>query len=989
MESQRPSAAHDSFVSPVAEPVRDEAVNLNADIGSSPSPFPPPEPPLPQSSQHDAPDSTLGHDQFQSPLDRREMRRRERERMRDTPLDWWLELMVVVTVFSSVLAVGSVHIPTLLVVGTLSIGAGVLAMYLYRKRMGAWPISLPVVIVAAMTGYTALQAIALPQQWVTLLAPNNAEVWRYCLESLGKPGPQWHPISLDPGATWEQVLRGMSYVGIIIASSVIAYRRGAVFGVATVFVSSLVAGIITLTHGLLGITKVFGLYEPVHSFAVWHIGPLLNANHLAGYLNLGVMCGLGILLKYRPVAPRWLVGIGTAMLVGLVVTTASRAGVLLVVPGVALLVWLLRTRTKHGDGHGANANWLRWVSVAVVLGGLALAALGLTTKQWDELLHEDLSKLEMFAWAKPLVLDHFYWGIGRGAFETVYPAYRATYGHKLWTHPENLLVQWSAEWGVPCAVAFALCFAWILRPSRMGARRSAVAAGTLAGIWIVVAQNMVDFSLETPGVAIAVMSLVGACWGDTRRRGVSRWDSTSFSGELENSATPLEGGVLRRLVTRPLGWYKRLVDRWQRKWGFGVSHKKSQKPSKAGVAGWIQKQGGIWTLAFLGCVSVGMTAYKAIPTPLEDRLHFEKLATDQLVSKAAFHELLQEAMLRHPAEPYLALVAAERAWRNRNDEPLRFLTRVLERAKVYGRAHFLLAEVMLARGALTQGLMELKLACRDEQALATPAVALALHYTKDGKHLQRLVPEPELYPKQAAVVLDTLGAWMHSRDVELGQRFDAQTLELDPTRLAPRERLALGLVRQLSDANTSEEQKNKIVAQVERHAHYLQKAEPNKSRWARVRAKLLEAQGKQQQAQELLHQVCDQVKDRYTCLKARVPLVQALGNDDELRQLLDATALAGCTNAPACAQSYKWLATVHQGRKNYGAAANALVRVTRYDPMNAQAWEELGDMNAIIGTYGQATQAYARARKLKPNDTRLQSKEQAAKAKILPGLLDR
>lgn len=985
MVSHCPNAAHDGFVQPVTDPVHEGAVKLNGIIDGEPLA----NPAEPQPSPHDAPKGALRHDRFRSPLDRRQTRRREREQMRDTPLDRWLELMVVVAVFASVLAVGSVHVPTLLVVGALSIGAGVVAMHVHYKSMGTWPISLPAVVVAAVTGYTALQAIAMPSQWIALLAPNNAEVWRYCLESLGKPGPQWHPISLDPGATWAQVLRGMSYVGIIIASSVIAYRRGAVFGVVTVFVSSLVAGIITLAHGLLGITKVFGIYEPVHSFAVWHIGPLLNANHLAGYLNLGVMCGLGILLKKRPVAPQWLVGIGTAMLIGLVVTTASRAGVLLLVPGVALLVWLVRAKTKRGGSLDANARWLRWISVAVVLGGLLLAALGLTTKQWDELLHEDLSKLGMFEWAKPLVLDHLYWGIGRGAFETVYPAYRATFGHKLWTHPENLLVQWSAEWGVPCAVVLVLCFAWIVRPSRLGARRSAVSAGALAGIWVVVAQNMVDFSLETPGVAIAVVSLVGACWGDTRRRGVSRWDSTSLSDEAQFSATDVQNSALRKLVIGTLGWYKRLVGRWQRKWGFGVSHIKSQKAAKTGVLGWIRKQACMWALAFFGCVSLAMTAYKAMPTPLEERLRFEKLATDQLVSKARFHELLHEAMLRHPAEPYLALVAAERAWRNREDDPLRFLTRVLQRAKVYGRAHFLLAEVMLSRGALSQGLMELKLACRDEQALATPAVALALHYTKDGKDLERLVPDPERYPEQAVVVLDTLGAWMHSRDAELGQRFDARTLELDPSRLAPRERTALWLVSKLTDPTTTEEQKNKIAAQVDKHVLYLQQAEPNKSRWVRVRAKLLETQGKAPQAQELLQEVCEQVKDRYTCLRARVPLVQALGNDDELRQLLDATALAGCTNATACGQSYKWLATMHQARKNYGAAANALVRVTRYDPTNAQAWEELGDMNVKIGTYGQATQAYARARKLKPNDARLRSKEQAAKAKILPGLLGR
>ena len=77
---------------------------------------------------------------------------------------------------------------------------------------------------------------------------------------------------------------------------------------------------------------------------------------------------------------------------------------------------------------------------------------------------------------------------------------------------------------------------------------------------------------------------------------------------------------------------------------------------------------------------------------------------------------------------------------------------VFTRAKVYGRAHLLLAEILFARHARHQALMELKFACRDEPALTTTAVGLAVHYKVLGKDLDRMIPEGD----DGLIVMDTL-----------------------------------------------------------------------------------------------------------------------------------------------------------------------------------------------------------------------------------------
>ena len=856
-------------------------------------------------------------------------------------------------VLISVLAVGTVHVPTLLVVGTLGIGAGVLAMVVYRKDMGSWPFTLPSAGVLALSGWTAIQAIPLPAGLVAAIAPKNAEVWAHALDALGEPGPTWHPISLDPGATWVEVLKSLTYLGMILASTVIAYRRSATFGVATVFVTALAAGLFTIAHGLAGMTKVFGIYEPIHSFASWHIGPLLNANHLAGYLNLGAMCGLGLLLMRKTRMPRWVSGLGVATLIAVTVSSASRGAVVLLPVGLAVVVILMRSRSARARRESVSNRWLNILTGGAIAGGMALAALGVTTRQWDELLNEDLSKLSILDWAKPLIRDYPWLGIGRGAFETTYPAYRPNAGHVLWTHPENLAMQWAAEWGVPVAIVAGLFLAWLIRPSRMGATRSGVAAGAFGGLFVLVLQNLVDFSLEMPGVAISAIVLIGSCWGDTRRRGVARWAREPSRGSSLLSRIGIGLGSLSSTGKHALSGYGAAV-------GFAV----------------------------VGLVTVVIAGVKGMPTPLQDRMAFHEMAKDSRMPKAKFVPLIRAAMLRHPAEPYLPLVGAERAWRVRDDNPIPYIQRVFTRARMYGRAHLLLAEILFARGAKTQALMELKYACRDEVALATSAVALAIRFTQDADDLERVVPEGE----HAARVLDTLGAWMHTRDPVAGKRFDELALKQDPTLTGPRSRRATDILRalrsdELPDCNT-EEERRACAARIEKHAAFFEKQEPNTSRAARLRAEALMAVGKVSEANQLLAAACDHVTDRYACLQARVPILAAMDDrQDELDEVLDAAAAAGCSGGKACCRSYMWVGNFQRSRKNLGGAANAYGKATRHDPQNADAWIRLGDASMALGTFAQASRAYERAVKLRPEDDNLRKKLDEARQRMLGGLV--
>src|SRR5262249_42241720 len=114
---------------------------------------------------------------------------------------------------------------------------------------------------------------------------------------------------------------------------------------------------------------------------------------------------------------------------------------------------------------------------------------------------------------------------GRGAFEVAFPAVRLDAGYKVMTHPENLVVQWVTEWGLPAAMAGGAAVMYALRPKVLLVS-STPALGAWAAIAATVVQNLVDFSSEVPAVGISVAvcaAMVVAGRGNSRPGRIHRW----------------------------------------------------------------------------------------------------------------------------------------------------------------------------------------------------------------------------------------------------------------------------------------------------------------------------------------------------------------------------------------------------------------------------------------------------------------------------------
>lgn len=866
------------------------------------------------------------------------MRRRRRRRIETAGNALLVPgVLLAMVVVGSVLAIGTVHLPVLAVVSAVTIAATAMTMYGEGQTSRGVVIPLPAILFLALAVYTLLQVVPLPMRWLEVIAPANADVWQRSLLPFGAPGPTTAPISLDPGASLVEVVKWTTYAAAFVTAAAIAYRHGATWGVLMVFGAALLAALVTLAHGLAGATTVYGLYQPNFNAVAWHIGPLLNPNNLAGYLNLGALAGLGLLLSHRPPIPRWALGLGVALIVAIDVTSASRAGVIALPIGMLALAFLARKR-RGDENLGQSAS--TWLIVAAAAGGALLAALGGSGKAWSELLDKNLSKLSMLDWARPLVRDFPIFGIGRGAFESVFPVYRVTPGNVVYTHAENFVAQWVAEWGVPIGLATVAILGWAFTPRRLGAHKSALAAGAWAGVAALLLQNLVDLGLEVPAVSLGAVVALGSLWGDERAHGPR--ERSQLTGDLSPASARIPAIAIVAL-------------------GFG---------------------------AIIAAVKWGFHDVAADRSALRAMLDATRSSKPEAFAGARAE--LRRAMRAHPAEPYFPLLGGMIAWKARDQSPIPWIQRTLERAGVNGRAHYLLAEVLASRGSKRQALLELRLAYENDPLLMTPVATLAARIATTFEELVTIAPEGAAGAPLLAELGRLLAAPPRPGDPVLRSQCDREAILRDPKLIPPRVREAEVRLDALGKDGPSGvcADRAHCRAEILEHAEAITIAHPDASIAIELRARVLMAEGKPEEAVRMLERGCDQVADRPSCLHTRVVAASAVKTPDLLTPASKDLLGAGCVTPVQCADVATWLAGVRIGRSELGAALALLSRAAREDPGNEKRWLDLADVASRSGAHVQAADALEKVAKHRGGaDPELKRRIDAERASALGGIL--
>jgi tetratricopeptide (TPR) repeat protein len=836
----------------------------------------------------------IDRDRRDSPRRRRRKARADRRRL-DQHTSVVIFALLGIAIGGSLLALGSVHVPAVLAMTPFALAAGGLS--LLRDSSNRLPA--PAVLFVALAAYSALQALPLPLGLLRLLDSHSASIWASALRPFGEESSR-ASLSLDPGASMVEALKWLSYAAAFVAAVSVTRRRDLRWIVSLVFGASVLAAGVTLGHRLVGAESFFGVYSPIYAAPKFATAPLLNANNLAGYLNLGAFAGLGLMVSRRPVLPIWVLGLLVAVVVGLSAVSGSRAGLACLLLGGSVTLVGLGLRRFGGRSTPLAVTALVGASLA---GGLALFVLGADRDVWRALFEEGAQKLELISWTGPLVKDHLLFGVGRGAFETAFPAYRADQGHHLYQFAENFVMQWCAEWGVPVALAALLGFVWFLRPARLGVSRSPLAFVSFVAVSVLLAQNLVDLGLEVASIGLALAAMLGALWGDAPD------DVAQSSVNLSPLKQPAVAFIL------------------------------------AGAALWI----GALIMGrntALGDRRALAAAFKALP---------QDQAFDASNERAKLYEQLRLAVHRHPADPFLPIIGALSA-RSADQNPMPWIARAIERDPMAGRPYLLLAEVLAKRGSKEQTLLSIRQAVEREAALMRTGVRLAVLVSRDANELLRAAP---LGPT-GANMLTSLALQPELQAVRM------VLLEAAVARAGSFSRPRLVLAEDLLKAIAEEKPPcvgaatSTCSSRVSTLALEIERSESSQEAPAIYRARLLAASARLNEAVAYLVGQCPRFQPGQDCLRWQVTLAHKARNATVLDASAASYLAAACENPRACAAAALWLGSQFDSLGDDAKALKMFERAAQ-ESESPDAWRHVARLASRLGLVGAAQRAKEKA----------------------------
>jgi tetratricopeptide (TPR) repeat protein len=320
-------------------------------------------------------------------------------------------------------------------------------------------------------------------------------------------------------------------------------------------------------------------------------------------------------------------------------------------------------------------------------------------------------------------------------------------------------------------------------------------------------------------------------------------------------------------------------------------------------------------------------------------------------------------MLRHPGEPYLPLVGAALAFRWREESPVPWLQRALERSQRNGRAHLLLADVLAARGVMGQALLELRLAMQDEPELVAAAARKAVRWTRAYDELAKVVPDGPLGARALTAFAEQL---LRRGEETLRLRCAREAAAREPgamgARFAAADVLLGALAQDVPPGLCTGALRSACAEEVQAHAvaiELLDRASPHP---VALRARLLlsEGEGRASEAEAMLAAECARVNEAISCLRLRVQAAAAMKTGARLTAAAKDLLTAACSAASPCAEVATWLGDLMARRQEWGTAVTHYERALSEEP-RPERWVKLGEAASRAGGHARALEAFQRA----------------------------
>jgi O-antigen ligase len=393
----------------------------------------------------------------------------------------------------------------------------------------SWP---ALTVLGTWVACQALYVIPLPPGLVAFLSPESYRM-HSLVNELGVTQATM-TLSVDPHASLTAFLKTLAYSAVFVLVLLLVNRRSRVLLIARTLVY---ASVVIATYGVFlhvtGVTQhIFGM-ELRHGDSA--IGTYVNRNHFAGYLEMTLALGIGLLIaglsdrhanSWRQFAaqtidwilsPKMILRLALCVLVIALTTTRSRMGntaffaSLLVAGGIGIA--LSRHATRNTVILLASLIAIDLFIVGSWFGVEKLAKRVQETTAGDLEIREEPAQ-----YALNLVRDYPVFGSGPGSFSSTFPRYRPESINNLFDYAHNDYIQTACESGllglgilglfVMLTLGAALLAQWRRRDPLM----RGISFACIMGLTALLIHSWVDFNLQIPANATYFMVLCALGW---------------------------------------------------------------------------------------------------------------------------------------------------------------------------------------------------------------------------------------------------------------------------------------------------------------------------------------------------------------------------------------------------------------------------------------------------------------------------------------------
>lgn len=415
-----------------------------------------------------------------------------------------------------------------------TIAAGLLVAVVFTTlalgTVEAWSVAIFELIVLALVVLWALKAIADRSLRIAMPAAGWALAGLLVLGfaqsfSFAGASGRVHSLSMDVEAT-----RGaltvifFLFVCFVVASNFFAGRDRLRLLANFLIIFGLVLAVFALVQHFTWEGKLFWI-RPTPSAGAGTGGPFVNRNHFAGYMEMLIPIPIALALSGGVrVETRVFYGFAAAIMGVAHLASLSRGGLVSLAGGLLFLgiasAWRgRRPHSKRAPGFVFRPAFFIILTVAAIAIGVIWvgADFDILRRMSNDPLTTSGVMDRQSVWGDTLAMfrSHPLFGIGLGAFETVYPIYGRGNGTFLIQFAHNDYLQILADAGIvggALALWFVASIARALSAAMKSSDRlmSGLALGAGAGIFALLIHSVFDFNLQIPSNALLFLVLGAA-----------------------------------------------------------------------------------------------------------------------------------------------------------------------------------------------------------------------------------------------------------------------------------------------------------------------------------------------------------------------------------------------------------------------------------------------------------------------------------------------